>query len=275
MQKHTGCLPSTPPFSQKKAGPDNLAILAKTLPILARTEEEVADCFRHGGGVSYAQFGQCLHCIDETTRPFVDKYLLKEQLPLADGLTERLKAGSDVADIGCGHGHAVNVMAEAFPESRFTGFDFVEESITHARQEAEEYGNSNTRFEVKDVATIDKAEQYDLITAFDSIHDQAQPRTVLKNIHRALRPGGIFFMVDIDASSNLEENLDHLLGPTFYTVSFSHCMTVSLADGGEGLGTMWGRQKAVELLKEAGFRQPEVTKMEDDLMNCYYICRKE
>lgn len=262
-------------FLTKKAGPDNLSILAKTLPILACTEEEVADCFRHGGGVSYAQFGQCLHCISEMNEPFVDKYLLEQQLPLVPGLVEQLESGIDVVDIGCGHGHAVNVMAEAYPESRFTGFDFVEESITHARQEAEEAGNSNARFEVKDVATIKGTEQYDLITAFDTIHDQAQPRKVLKNIRRALRPDGIFFMVDIDASSNLEENLDHMLGPTFYTISFTHCMTVSLADGGEGLGTMWGRQKALELLKEAGFAETDIQSPEWDLMNCYYISRKE
>lgn len=262
-------------FLTKDAGPDNLTVLAKALPILAVVEDEITECFKNGGGVPYSLFGrQCLHCISEMSGPFVDKYLLEQQLPLVSGLVERLESGIDVADIGCGHGHALNVMAKAFPKSRFRGYDFLEDSIAHARKEAKELGCSNVRFDVQDVAELNTSEQFDLITAFDSIHDQAQPRKVLKNIHRALRPGGLFFMVDIDASSNLEENMDHMLGPTFYTISFSHCMTVSLADGGEGLGTMWGRQKALELLNEAGFPETEIQSPDWDLMNCYYISSK-
>lgn len=263
-------------FLTKAAGPDNLSVLAKNLPIMAEVEDQVAECFANGGGVPYAQFGSsCLHCISELSGPFVDKYLLEQQLTLIPGLVERLESGIDVADIGCGYGHALNVMARAFPKSRFTGYDFLEENIAHAREEAEEFGCSNARFEVQDVAALDNTEDYDLVTAFDTIHDQAQPRTVLKNVHRALRPDGVFFMVDVDASSNLEENMDHLLGPAFYTISFSHCMTVSLANDGEGLGTMWGWQKALALLKEAGFTETEVHSPDWDLLNCYYISHKE
>lgn len=262
-------------FLTKDAGPDNLTVMAKLLPIATRVEDQVTKCFFNGGGVPYAEFGnQCLHCISEMSGPFADKYLLEQQLPIVPGLIERLEAGIDVADIGCGHGHAMNVMAKAFPASRFTGYDFLEESITHARDEAKAFGNSNAAFVVQDVAVLDKTDAYDLIMAFDSIHDQARPRKVLKNIHRALKPGGLFFMVDIDASSNLEENLDHMLAPAFYTISFFHCMTVSLADGGEGLGTMWGRQKALELLKEAGFPETDIQNPDWDLMNCYYISSK-
>lgn len=262
-------------FLTEAAGPDNLSVLSKMLPLVADVEDDIVDCFQNGGGVPYGRFGrQCLHCISEMSGPFADKYLIEQQLPLVPNLVERLESGIDVADIGCGHGHALNIMAKAFPESRFTGYDFLEESIAHARDEAKELGSPNVRFEVQDVAELNTPEQFDLITAFDSIHDQAQPRKVLKNIHRALRPGGTFFMVDIDASSNLEENLDHMLGPAFYTISYSHCMTVSLADGGEGLGTMWGRQKALELLKEAGFPETDIQSPEWDLMNCYYISRK-
>lgn len=263
-------------FLTKEAGPDNLSVLAKTLPVMAAVEQQVADCFSNGGGVSYAEFGApCLHCISETTAPFVDKFLIDTQLPLIPGLRDRLEKGIDVADIGCGQGHALNVMAGNYPESRFTGYDFLEDNIIHARKESQDYGLGNTRFEIKDVSTLDAVEQYDLITAFDAIHDQAQPRAVLKNIYQALRPGGVFLMVDINASSKLEENLDHLLAPSLYTISFFHCMTVSLADGGEGLGTMWGRQKALELLQEAGFEKTEVKQVDEDLMNCYYISQKD
>jgi ubiquinone/menaquinone biosynthesis C-methylase UbiE len=199
---------------------------------------------------------------------------LKEILPLVPGLIEQLKYGIDVLDVGCGHGHALNLVARAFPKSKFTGYDFVPESISRAEEKTNKLGNANVRFKVVDVAKMDEEQHYDLITAFDAIHDQAHPRKVLDNINRALRPKAIFLMADINASSQLEENLDHPLGPTFYTISFSHSMTVSLADGGEGLGTMWGRQKALELLKEAGFENTKIKELECDLFNCYYLSYK-
>ena len=116
---------------------------------------------------------------------------------------------------------------------------------------------------------------YDLITAFDAIHDQAQPAQVLAAIARALRPGGTFLMVDIAASSNLAENGEHPLGSYLYTVSCMHCMTVSLAQGGAGLGTMWGEQVALRMLAEAGFSQVEVRRVPGDIINSYYIARRD
>ena len=126
----------------------------------------------------------------------------------------------------------------------------------------------------KDVATIEERAAFNFITAFDSIHDQAQPRRVLEGISDALRPDGVFLMVDIAASSNLHENLEHPLAPMLYSVSTMHCMTVSLALGGEGLGTVWGEQLARELLAEAWFTGIDVKGVEGDIMNAYYICTK-
>ena len=97
---------------------------------------------------------------------------------------------------------------------------------------------------------------------------------MLQNIARALRPDGVFLMVDIAGSSNLEENLAHPLAPWLYTVSTMHCMTVSLAQGGDGLGTMWGEQKARQMLSEAGFSQIDVRQVEGDVLNSYYIARR-
>ena len=116
-------------------------------------------------------------------------------------------------------------------------------------------GLANATFEVKDAAKLDVKEKFDLITVFDAIHDQAKPRDVLKNISNALKPDGVFLCVDIAASSNLEENLEHPLGPMLYAISTMHCMTVSLALDGEGLGTVWGDQLARELLGEAGIHE--------------------
>jgi len=174
---------------------------------------------------------------EETSRIF-DAVLISAILPLVSGLTERLEGGIDAADIGCGSGHAINLMAKAFPKSRFAGLDLSEHGIAAARAEAEQLGLTNARFEVQDAATLDATRQYDLIMAFDSIHDQAQPTQVLKNVARSLRLDGVFLMQDIAASSNVEENLEHPLAPFLYSASVLYCMTVSLAFNGEGLGNM-------------------------------------
>ena len=114
------------------------------------------------------------------------------------------------------------------------------------------------------------ADAYDVITAFDAIHDQAQPARVLANIYRALRPGGIFLMVDIKASSRLEDNIGVPLAPYLYTVSTMHCMSVSLGLDGAGLGTVWGRQLATSMLADAGFTEVAVSEIESDPLNYYY-----
>jgi 2-polyprenyl-3-methyl-5-hydroxy-6-metoxy-1,4-benzoquinol methylase len=135
-------------------------------------------------------------------------------------------------------------------------------------------GLNNIRFERVDVTKLENPSAYGLIAAFDVIHDQAQPRVVLKNIAKALKADGTFLMVDIKASSHVHENIDHPMRPFLYTTSAMHCMTVSLARGGEGLGAMWGEQKAMELLAEAGFTDISVEQVEGDLFNNYYIARK-
>jgi cyclopropane fatty-acyl-phospholipid synthase-like methyltransferase len=190
-------------------------------------------------------------------------------------MVDRLEAGIDVLDVGCGSGHAINVMARQYPNSRFTGYDFSEEGVAAGSAEAKAWGLSNARFVAMDVAMIDESNAYDLITAFDAIHDQAAPTKVLASIARALRPDGVFLMVDIAASSNLEENADHPLGPAMYAISTMHCMTVSLALGGEGLGTMWGEQLARQKLAEAGFTSVDVKRVEGDIFNFYYVARKD
>jgi 2-polyprenyl-3-methyl-5-hydroxy-6-metoxy-1,4-benzoquinol methylase len=204
-----------------------------------------------------------------------DASLVSTILPLVDGLVERLDRGIDVLDVGCGQGHAVNILATTFPNSRVRGYDFSPEGVTAGRAEAESLGLTNATHEVRDVTDIGETAHYDLITAFDTIHDQAHPRKVLAGIAKALRPGGVFLMVDIKASSNLEENLDIPWAPFLYTASTMHCMTVSLALDGEGLGTAWGRQKAYELLAEAGFTSVDVKEIDGDMFNYYFVARTD
>ena len=187
---------------------------------------------------------------------------------------QQLEEGIDVVDVGCGSGHAVNVMARSFPKSRFAGYDIAETGIATGRAEAAEWGLANARFERQDGAAMSADEAFDLITTFDAVHDQADPAAVLAGIHRALRPTGTYLMVDIKASSHLHENLDHPLGPFLYTVSTMHCMTVSLASGGVGLGTCWGEQTARRMLAEAGFADVELYEIEGDTINSYFVSRK-
>lgn len=258
----------------KAAGPGNLASIAQYVSLMGNVEDEIVESFRNGGGVPYSAYSKFHPIMAEESAQVFDATLIDVTLQLVSGLVDRLKSGIDVSDIGCGSGHAINLMAKEFPQSRFTGIDFSEEGVAAGRAEAEEMGLSNTTFEVEDAALMERAASFDFITAFDSIHDQAQPRKVLKNIANALRPDGTYLMVDIRADSELQNNMDHPLAPTLYGISTLHCMTVSLAYDGEGLGTMWGEQKALELLAEAGFGHVEVESVPGDIFNSFYIATK-
>jgi len=258
----------------RAAGPDNLATLAQFIPLFGNVEEQLIHSFRNGGGVPYSAFSTFQQLMSEESSRVFDATLVDVTLPLISGMPKRLQAGIDVLDVGCGAGHAINLMAQAFPDSRFTGYDFSEEGVAAGRAEAAEWGLANARFNVKDVSTLAEPASYDLITAFDAIHDQAQPTGVLKAIADALKPDGVFLMVDIAASSNLHENLDHPLAPMLYAVSTMHCMTVSLALDGEGLGTMWGEQLARQKLAEAGFTNVEAKQVAGDIMNHYFIATR-
>jgi SAM-dependent methyltransferase len=258
----------------RAAGMDNLAAGMQYIGLMALVEDQIVDCFRHGGGVPYSAFPRFQAVLAEDSGAVRDATLIDVTLPLVPGMTGRLRQGIEVADVGCGSGHAVNLMAEAFPRSRFTGFDFSGAGIAAGRQEAQRRGLANARFEERDAASLGEAGRFDFITTFDAVHDQARPDLVLAGIADALRPGGVFLCVDTAASSNLADNLDHPLGPFLYTVSCMHCMTVSLADGGMGLGTMWGEQTARTMLAEAGFTSVEAVHLDDDFVNSYIIASK-
>ena len=257
----------------RAAGADNVAFFTQYFALIGEIEQQVVRCFCEGGGVPYSAYPRFQKLQAEETARIFDAFLLDVALPLAPGLVERLEEGIDVLDIGCGSGHAINLMAGRFPNSRFTGHDFSSEGVAAGRAEASRLGLSNAHFAERNVSEFNQPGRYDLITAFDVVHDLAKPETVLRAVHAALRPGGIFFMQDIAASSDLADNLEHPLGPLLYTISATHCMTVSLAQGGPGLGTVWGRQLALQMLAEAGFTQVSVEDVPGDFMNHYYIAQ--
>lgn len=258
----------------RAAGEDNLASLIRFLPLVAKVEDQVVECFRKGGGVPYSEYQGFSEAMQEGSGPVFDGSLIDVVLPMVPDLKRALNQGIDVLEVGCGSGHALNLMAKHFPESRFVGYDLLEESVAEGRAKAKESGLTNTSFETKDVAAMTHAGQFDLVTAFDTVHDQAKPDVLLSGIARALKPGGTFLMSDVRASTHLEDNLDHPLGVFGYSVSCMHCMTVSLAYDGMGLGAMWGEEKAREMIEAAGLQILDVKQAEGDPLNNFYIARK-
>lgn len=264
--EHAACL-------TRAAGPDNLASFAQYAALFGELEQQVVGCFRRGGGVPYSAMPRFQELQAQESAQTHDGVLVDVTLPLVDGLVGRLHRGIDVIDVGCGHGHAANLIADAFPASQVTGIDVSDQGLAAARAEADRLRLGNVRFERRDATSIEPG-SFDLITAFDVIHDLPKPAETLAAIHAGLRPGGVFLMVDIAASSHLQENLEHPLGPALYTASIFHCMTVSLAYDGPGLGTVWGEQRALEMLAAAGF-EAEIKRVETDFLNAYYVARKQ
>nr|WSW70231.1 class I SAM-dependent methyltransferase [Streptomyces sp. NBC_00995] len=256
----------------RAAGPDNLARIAQDFGMMGEVEQQVLEAFRTGHGLPYSAYPRFQGLQAEESGEVFDLALVNGIVPLVPGLTERLRSGIEVLDIGTGHGHAVNVLARAFPASRFQGLDMSEEGIAAARAEAAALGLANTAFDIGDCAEVSGS--YDLVTAFDVIHDLARPARALACVAAALAEDGVFLMGDIAASSRLEENIDHPLGPALYTFSVFYCMSVSLGEGGEGLGTVWGEQRARKMLGEAGFGRIDTRRVEGDILNVYYVARR-
>jgi SAM-dependent methyltransferase len=220
------------------------------VPTLMRQVDGVAHATKHGGGVGFEEYGNAMiRGIDRGNGPSQRVFLTERWLPSVPGLVDRLSSGIRVADVGCGAGTAAILIAEAFPRSHVTGFDVSEDSLAVARSRA---STENVTFQQYDADAIPLEPPFELITAFDVIHDLADPRSGLARIREALAQGGQFLMMEPNASSRLEENLD-AHGALLYGVSVMHCMTQSLAVGGEGVGAAWGREMAEGYAREAGF----------------------
>ncbi len=258
----------------RRASPNNMAAFAQYMAILGSVEDTIVDRFYNGGGTSYSDYPRFQAVMAEDSGQTVVSALNDYVLPAVPGIVDKLKYGIDVMDIGCGQGRALNLMAKTFLNSRFIGYDISEKSINVAMQSAKEMMLKNVKFVAKDAADISETEKYDFITTFDAIHDQKKPEQVLRNIINALRSDGIYLMQDIRSSIHLEKNKDHVAGPFIYAVSCFHCMPISLGAGGPGLGAMWGEEKAVEMLHNAGFSNIEVKQLPHDVFNNYMIVRK-
>lgn len=257
----------------RAAGPLNLTTYCQYIALLGQVEDDIVDVFQNGGGVPYDKYPKFTELMAESSGQRYERALIDQVVPLLGG-RERFDQGVDLADVGCGSGLAVALLGEAFPNSRFVGYDFSEQSVAAARQRVSESGLENVSFEVRDAAELNLNDRFDIITTFDAIHDQARPREVLTGIHNALRAGGTYLCVEPKASSCLHENQGLATAPFVYTISTMHCMTVSMAYGGPGLGTAWGEQMAMEWLGDAGFVDIQCTGVRDDRPNSYFLSRK-
>jgi ubiquinone/menaquinone biosynthesis C-methylase UbiE len=258
----------------RAAAPNNVAVTTQWISVLAGIEDAVVEAFHHGKGVPYSAYGRFHEVMAEESQQTVVEGLHEHILPLVDGLVDRLAKGIDVLDIACGSGRAAIAMALAFPQSRFNGIDLSMQAIAAGRGEISSRKLRNVNLVVGDAAELPLDSGYHLITAFDAIHDQARPARVLERVHRALCPGGVFLMQDIAGHTKLADNMDNALAPFNYTISCMHCMSVSLAAGGPGLGAMWGKEKALEMLTAAGFEDVRVETLPHDPLNMYYVAVK-
>ncbi len=264
-------------FLTRASAADNLSVFAQYIAVMGCVEDEIVECFHKGGGVPYEKYPRFHAVMAEDSGQSVLSSLETHVLPLIPGLIDRLAKGIRALDVGCGSGRIMNRLAELYPKSRFTGIDLSREAVRTASDEASKKGLRNIEFVVRDVTDLgvsDDPEVFDFITTFDAIHDQAKPLEVLRGIHRALKADGWYLMQDIRGSSHVHKNIDHPIGPFRYTISTMHCMTVSLAQGGEGLGAMWGEEKTRDVLRTAGFRHVETNQLAHDIQNNWYVIRK-
>lgn len=215
---------------------------------------KLSDAFRNGGGVPFTDFGpEIVEAIERLFHAGYEAWVADQWIPAVPNLKARLDAGADVAEVGCGAGQCIVPVAAAFPNSRFTGYDVDAASIARARAKAANAGvGDRLVLERAPAENMPAADRFDLVMAFNCIHDMANPRGALAGIRRALKPGGVLMWSEAEASDRLEDNLTPS-GRTMYGASTMHCMTVSLAQGGEGLGAVIGEGLARELAREAGF----------------------
>jgi 2-polyprenyl-3-methyl-5-hydroxy-6-metoxy-1,4-benzoquinol methylase len=252
----------------------NLAVYAQSVAMMGAMQESILDCFETGAGLRYEDYPRFHQIMAEDSAQTVTAQLTSNILPLVDGLEAALARGIDVLDAGCGSGSALLALAARFPRSRFTGYDLCADAIEAAKAAVHQSGLDNVHFAKRDLGELAEASAYDLVTSFDAVHDQPDPQDLLRRLHRALRPGGTYLMQDIGGSARLENNGDFAMAPLLYAISCVHCTPVSLGQGGAGLGTMWGWETALEMLRNAGFTDIGKHVLPHDPMNVWFVATR-
>ncbi len=216
-------------------------------------EPKITDAFRTGQGVAWGDRHPCLFCgTAKFFRPGYRVNLISSWIPALDGVKEKLERGARVADVGCGHGHSTLIMAEAFPNSQFVGFDIHPPSIEEAGQMANQAGLTNVRFEVATAKTY-PGENYDLVTFFDCLHDMGDPVGAAERVYASLDRDGTWLIVEPFANDKLEDNLNPI-GRVYYGFSTTVCTPASLSqEVGAALGAQAGETRIKEVVTSGGF----------------------
>jgi SAM-dependent methyltransferase len=251
-------------------GPFFVGGIYQMLPAQAGVFDQVVSAFRNGGGVPQSQYNDMMwDGLERFSASWFENLLLQEWIPAMPDVNAHLERGCQVADVGCGRGRGLIKLAEAFPRSRYIGYDNFGPTVARATVNAREAGVSDrVRFEERDVSKGLPA-QFDVITTFDVVHDAVDPLQLLQSIRRALRPGGVYVCLDINCSDKIEENINPL-GAMFHGVSVFYCLTTSLANNGAGFGTLgFHETKVRELCEKAGFSSVRRVPLENPFNNLY------
>ena len=236
--------------------PVNLQGAFDLATVMMENQTLVEPAFRTGKGVGWGAQSQCLFCtVGRFFRPSYQNALVQSWLPSLDGLIAKLERGATVADVGCGHGFSTVIMAKAFPNTSFVGYDFHPNSIAEARRHAEEHGVSgNTRFEVA-LASEFPGRGLDLVTFFDCLHDMGDPLGAARHVRQTLKPDGSWMVVEPAAADRLEDNINPV-SRLYYAASTMICVPTSLDQPvGAALGAQAGLEKLSSTINQAGFRQ--------------------
>ena len=180
----------------------------------------------------------------------------------------------EVLDIGCGRGFVILDFAKRFPNSTFYGYDILPKLVADANADVVSFGLTNVSFRVQDVSKIEEVGEYDVIICMESLHVQVDPINALKCVHRALKDNGVFLMSQINMSSGLENQKTHAIGSAVYCISTIHAMSVSLAEGGMGMGSAWGNENTVKTLKDVGFTKIDLVQLSSQSLNYWFVIRK-
>jgi SAM-dependent methyltransferase len=216
-------------------------------------EPKISEAFATGKGVGWNRRSECLFCgAARFFRTGYKHHLVLEWLPALDGVVEKLKRGAKVADVGCGHGVSTRLMAEAFPNSRFFGFDYHENSIETARKAAKEAGlGERVRFDVRSAKNY-PAEGYDLVCFFDCLHDMGDPVGAIKHVRETMADDGTCMLIEPFANDRLEDNLNPV-GRVYYAASTMICTPASLdQEVGLALGAQAGEARIREVARQGG-----------------------
>ena len=257
----------------RAASPNNIAVTSQFIGVAASVEEEMLARFRDGAGTHYHTYGRFHEVMAEDSGQTVVAALQDHILPLVPGLTAKLEHGIDVLDVGCGAGRAMLRLSAAFPASRFTGIDLCPDAFAETQIEAAKRDLRNLSFRAQDLSEVSSLGRFDLVTAFDAVHDQKDPQGLLDLVFASLGEDGVFLMQDIGGSRDLAANIENPFAPLLFTISLMHCTPISIGQGGPGLGAMWGVETAQELLAIAGFGQIETHRLPHDPTNAYFVAR--